>query len=76
MGKFSDLINPCVYEYYKTQKRNANGDGDGLTDEYAESLNKANRPIPKSDENELTEIPNRDYSGFVINTVKKQVKTT
>src|SRR5437867_12319139 len=47
--KFSDLINPCVYEYYKIQK----GNGDGLTDEYAKALNKASRGIPKSEEDEL-----------------------
>jgi len=51
-----------------------NGKCDGLADEYAKSLNKANRSIPKSEEDELAEIPNKDYAGFVINTVKKEVK--
>jgi hypothetical protein len=90
--KFSNLLNPCVYEYYKTHKGNGddgngddgngdgNGDGggdgddDGLTDEYAKSLNDASRADLKSDEDELEQIPNRDYSGFVINTIKKEVK--
>ena len=51
--KFSDLMNPCMYEYYKDQQANANdnnnGDGnnDGLTDEYAESLNNASRADSK-----------------------------
>ena len=46
---FPDLMNPCMYEYYKDQQANANdnnnGDGnnDGLTDEYAESLNNASK---------------------------------
>src|SRR4030095_7577627 len=30
--KFSDLINPCVYEYFKIQQANANGDDDGNGD--------------------------------------------
>jgi hypothetical protein len=47
---------------------------DGLTDQYAEALNNANRAIPKFPEDELAEILNRDYSGFVINTSKKEVK--
>ncbi len=48
---------------------------DGLTDEYAESLNRAsNRTIPKFEEDEIPEIPNRDYPEFIINTVKKEVK--
>ena len=51
-----------------------NGYNDGLTDEYAESLNRANRTIPKFEEDELAEIPNRDYSGFVIKVCKKEVK--
>ena len=78
--KFSDLMNPCMYEYYKDQQANANdnnnGDGnnDGLTDEYAESLNNASRPVPKSAEDELAEIPNRDYPGFIINAIKREVK--
>ena len=45
--KFSDLINPCIYQYYKDQQANANdndnGNNDGLTDEYAESLNRASK---------------------------------
>jgi hypothetical protein len=74
-SEFSNRINPCVYEYYKFHKiQKGNGNGDGLTDGYAEALNNANRSIPKSAEDELAEIPNRDYSGFVINTVKKEVK--
>jgi hypothetical protein len=82
-AKFSDLVNPCMYEYYKNQEANANdnandngnGNGDGLTDEYAESLNRAsNRTIPKFEEEELAEIPNRDYPGFIINAIKREVK--
>jgi hypothetical protein len=85
--KFSDLINPCLYKYYKIQRGeaegdgddgdgdgNGDGDGDGLTEEYARSLNDATKPVLKSEEDELAEIPNRNYSEFVINTVKKEVK--
>jgi len=84
--KFSNLINPCLYKYYKIQRGEAegdgddgdgddgDGDGDGLTEEYARSLNDATKPVLKSEEDELAEIPNRNYSEFVINTVKKEVK--
>ncbi|HEY9398447.1 MAG TPA: hypothetical protein VIP29_00970 [Nitrososphaeraceae archaeon] len=78
--KFSDLINRCVYEYYKVQKNTGSGisvpagDDEGLTDEYAKTLNKASRPILKSEEDELAEIPNRDYSGIVVNVLKTEVK--
>jgi len=80
-AKFSDLINLCMYEYYKNQQANANDNandndgGDGLTDEYAESLNRAsNRTIPKFPEDELAEIPNKDYTEFIIKTIEKEVK--
>jgi hypothetical protein len=54
---------------------NGNNDHDGLTDEYAESLNRAsNRTIPKFEEDELKEISNRDYPGFIINAIKREVK--
>jgi hypothetical protein len=53
---------------------NGSDNADGLTDEYAMALNNANRAVPKFEEDELAEIPNRDYSGFVINTIKKEVK--
>jgi hypothetical protein len=62
----------------QSRKANGNGDGehanDGLSDEYVKALDDASRQIPKSAEDELAEIPNRDYSGFVINTVEKEVK--
>lgn len=75
--KFSNLINPCIYEYYKIQKGDgySHANGDGLTDEYAESLNRAsNRTIPKFPEDELKEIPDRNYPEFIIKTIKKEVK--
>ena len=31
-------------------------------------------PIPKFAEDELAEIPNRDYPGFIINAIKREVK--
>ena len=84
-AKFSDLINPCILNIKKNQEANANdnanantntnANNDGLTDEYAESLNRAsNRTIPKFEEDELAEIPNTDYPGFIINAIKKEVK--
>jgi hypothetical protein len=48
--------------------------GDGITDEYVKALDNANKSSLKNEEDELAEIPDRDYPGFVINTVKKEVK--
>jgi hypothetical protein len=74
-SKFTELLGPCMYEYYQVHRDKDDDDNDnGLTDKYAQSLNNASKPVLKSDEDELAEIPNRDYAGYVINTVKKEVK--
>ncbi|MGH9973014.1 MAG: hypothetical protein ACRD93_03855, partial [Nitrososphaeraceae archaeon] len=76
----SDGLAPYMFEFVKNGGVygygivNGNDNGDGLTDEYATALNNASSSIPKFPEDELAEIPNRDYSGFVIKACKKEVK--
>jgi hypothetical protein len=77
----SDGLAPYIFEFVKNGGVygygivTGNDNGDGLTDEYAESLNRAsNRTIPKFKEDEIPEIPDRNYAEFIINTVKKEVK--
>jgi hypothetical protein len=70
----SNGLAPYMLEYANNSNDKDNST-DGLTDEYADALNKANRTTPEFLEDELTkEIPNKDYSEFIINTSKKEVK--
>jgi hypothetical protein len=70
----SNGLAPYMLKYAQNGNGNDNTE-DGLTDEYADALDSANnKTIPKFEENELSEIPNKDYSEFIINTIKKEVK--
>lgn len=72
----SDNLTPYMFEFVNNGGVYGNGNNDGLTDKYADALDDANnKATPESEEDELIKaIPNRDYSGFVITTVKKEVK--